>query len=79
MHRTYTGGEAPPITKVQHPQAPRVFDNFNSKAKTLDALNVAKFENSKLKASRSPLTQSRVLLKENTVICSEIFERTNFF
>ena len=46
------GGEAPPITKVQNTQAPlRVFDNFNSKAKTLDALNFAKFKDSKLKAS----------------------------
>ena len=41
-------------------------DNFNSKAKTLDAFNFAKTKNSKLKASRPPLTQSRVLLKENS-------------
>ena len=45
----------------------RVFDNFNSKAKTVDAVNFAKIKNSKLTASRSPLTQNRVLLKENTV------------
>ena len=61
-------GRSPPYncnTKYSSPL--RVFDNFNSKAKTLDAVNFAKIKNSKLKASRSPLTQSRVLLKENTV------------
>ena len=30
----------------------RVFDNFNSKAKTLDAVNLAKIKNSKLKVSQ---------------------------
>ena len=50
-------------TKYRSPL--RAFDNFNSKAKNLDAFSFAKNENSK--ASRSPLTQNRILTKENTV------------
>ena len=72
------GGPSPPYecnTKYTSPL--RVFDNFNSKAKTLDAVNFAKMKNSKLKASRSPLTQNRVLLKKKTVkkVFFHVFEK----
>ena len=68
MYCSYRGG-FPPRDKygTKYTSPLRVFDNFNSKVKTLDAVNFAKIKNSKSKASRSPLTQSRVLLKENTV------------
>ena len=71
------GGRSPRYnynTKYTSPL--RVFDNFNSKAKTLDVFNFAKIKNSQLlKASRPPLTQSRVLPKENTVKISQMHYR----
>ena len=66
LHFRYGGGASYKYD-AKYTSPLRVFDNFNSKAKTLDAVNFAKIKNSKLKASRSPLTQNRVLLKENAV------------
>ena len=53
LHLTYMGGEAPSITAIQNTQAPiRVFNNFNSKAKTIATFNFCKIKIDKLKVAR---------------------------
>ena len=71
MYRTYTGGEGPPDkcnTKYTSPL--RVFDDFNSKAKTIATFDFAIIRTAKLKVAR-------FLPRQRTASCSGVVLRSS--